>query len=293
MQSDFAQRFRIALNALSMSRGRCASEMGVDKSLVGRWASGTGGPSASNRERLTRLLATKCPGFTLLDWDREIEDFAALFGVAVPGAVERTGDAFHASLLEIAQPSMDANVAAYEGFWRTTHASLFEQGQFCQQHGLIRRTSTGALEFEGGADGIRYRGAMFPVGGQLFALGGDDVRNIPSLMILNVMAVPKVLLMDGLVLTASSPLRIPTAYPVVFERVGDLSHDRATDNARMAQLVDRPEVVEDPALVAAVVRKHLLRDDGHGAARGSDEVALTAPLSPQLAQMIALSRRAP
>ena len=286
MDDSFAQKFRLALDALSISRGRFASEMGVDKSLVGRWASGSVGPSAINLERITRLLATKQPGFTLLDWKGDLPAFARRFGVAVPNAPDRSGDAFHASLLGIIQPSMDSNLEPYEGFWRTTHASLFEPGRFCQQHGLIRRARSGVLEFEGGAEGIRYRGAMFPVASQLYAIGGDDVRNIPSMMIMNVMAVPKINFMDGLVLTANSPLRIPSSYPVVFDRIDDLSGDRARDDARMADLMMKPEALEDPSVLPIFVREHLLRDSGPEAARKGGDAVLSAPVTSRLSLMM-------
>ncbi|WP_146150982.1 helix-turn-helix domain-containing protein [Allosphingosinicella deserti] len=291
MHDDFAEKLRLALDALSMSRGRFAAELGVDKSLVGRWASGAVIPSAANRERITHLLASKRPGFSLLDWKREISDFAMLFGASAQKVVERADDPFHASLLQIVQPSIDANVGAYEGFWRTTHASLFEQGRFCQQYGIIRRASSGVLDFEGGADGIRYRGAMFPVAGQLFCIGGENVRHLPSFMIFNVMAVPKISFMDGLVLTANSPLRIPTAYPVICERIADLSGDRARDEAYMAELMRRPEAMEDSSLLPPVMREHLLRGVDSDTAKGIGGMMLTASLSPQLGEIIALSQR--
>jgi transcriptional regulator with XRE-family HTH domain len=292
MARAFADRFRLALDALSMSRGRFASELGVDKSLVGRWASGTSAPSAVNRERLTRLLAAKRPGFSLLDWDLPLPEFARIFGA--PDRVPAGGPsvALQASLLNLAVASVDADKAPYEGFWRTTHASLFEEGSFCQQHGFIRIAPNGTLEFEAGADGIRYRGAMYPVAGQLFAIGSDDVRHLPSLMILNVMAVPKILFMDGLVLTASSPLRTPTAYPFICERIGDLSGDRAADDARAAELMNRPEAIEDSASLPEIVREHLRRDYGPTAARLGGDMNLTASSTPRLTQIIAWSRRA-
>jgi transcriptional regulator with XRE-family HTH domain len=290
MRNGFAEKFRLALDALSISRGRFAAELGVDKSLVGRWAAGTFAPSAANRERLTRLLATKRPGFSLLDWELPLPEFARRVGATVP-ELEGPPSMMQASLLNIAIPSTDADKARYEGFWRTTHASLFEQDRFCRQHGFIRLSRNGSLEFGGGADGIRYQGAMFPVAGQLFAIGSDDVRHLPSMMILNVMAVPRIIFMDGLVLTANSPLRTPTAYPVVFERIGDLSGDRSADDARAAELMNRPEAVEDSAEVPAVVREHLRRDYGPEAARRGGELNLNAPHSPRLAEMVALAQR--
>ena len=63
----FTARLELILKALSLTRGRLAAELGVDKSLVGRWVSGAVKPSALNLERLTAFVARRQPGFTLLD----------------------------------------------------------------------------------------------------------------------------------------------------------------------------------------------------------------------------------
>lgn len=291
MTDEFAQQLTLALKALSMSRGRLASEMGVDKSLVGRWASGSVRPSAYNLERLTRFLAEKRPGLTLLDWDRTLPEFASLFGVAeVVEARARIGAGLSGTLQDMVRNAVDSHLGAYEGFWRTTHASVFQPGCFCQQHGMIR-IENGELQFELGADGIRYGGSMSPVEGQIFAIASDSVRRVPSFLILNVVPMPKILLMDGLLVAASSSLRIPTAYSIIFERVGDLSGDRAIDDAHAEGLMQRPEFVDDDDVTEAV-RQHLLRDFGPTAASEGGEMMLSAPLTPRLAQILALSRSA-
>ncbi|MET4682620.1 helix-turn-helix domain-containing protein [Brevundimonas faecalis] len=288
---DFAKRFTLALKALSMSRGRLALEMGVDKSLVGRWASGSVRPSAYNLERLTRFLAEKRPGLTLLDWDRSLPEFATLFGVdAAVAARTKSGSGLSGALQDMVRNAVDSHLTAYEGFWRTTQASVFQPGCFCQQHGIIR-IEDDELRFELGADGIRYGGSMSPVEGQVFAIASDSVRHVPSFLILNVVPMPKIVLMDGLLIAACSSLRIPTAYSIIFERVGDLSRDRAADDAYATALMQRPEFVEDDD-VAEVVRQHLLRDFGPKAASEGGEMMLSAPLTPRLAQIMALSRAA-
>ncbi|MFA6112656.1 MAG: helix-turn-helix transcriptional regulator [Sphingomonas sp.] len=291
MPEHFADRLNLGLKALSMSRGRLASELGVDKSLVGRWASGSVRPSAYNLERLTHFLAEKRPGMTLLDWERGMGDFATLFGVEIAEpCVEAANSTLSGQLTDLVRNAIDSRVEAYEGFWRTTHASVFEPGRLCQQHGIIRREGGGELRFELGANDIRYGGSMFPVEGQLFAIASDSVRHVPSFLILNVVAMPRIALLDGLLIAASSSLRIPSAYAIIFERIGDLSGDREADDAHVATLMARPEFVEDDA-VPAVVRSHLLRDFGPKAAEQGGEMMLTAPLTPRLAQIIALMNR--
>ena len=291
MSDDFAQRLTLALKALSMSRGRLASEMGVDKSLVGRWASGSVRPSAHNLERLTHFLAKKQPGLTLLDWDRSLPEFAALFGVdRAVDARAPNGAGLSGELRSMARDAVDSHPTSYEGFWRTTHASVFLPGSLCQQHGIIR-IENDELRFELGADGIRYGGSMSPIEGQIFAIASDSVRRVPSFLILNVVPTPKIVLMDGLLIAASSSLRIPSAYSIIFERVGDLSGNRAADDAHAARLMQRPEFVQDDD-VAGIVRQHLLRDIGPKAASEGGEMMLTAALTPRLAQIMALSTAA-
>lgn len=290
MSDQFGPRLSLALKALSMSRGRLAMELGVDKSLVGRWASGGTRPSAHNLERLTHHLAGRRPGLTLLDWERPLPEFAALFGVEMARqGTDTAHGGLYGALADVVRNSVESQVSAYEGFWRSTHASVFEPGRFCQQHGVIRRGDEGGLQFEIGADGIRYGGAMYAVEGQVFGIANDSVRNVPSFLILNVVAAPKITLLDGLLIAASSSLRAPTAYSIIFERVGDLSGDRLADNARATALMERPEFVEDPSVLPAVVRSHLLRDFGPEAAARGGEMMLTASLTPRLAQIMAMA----
>lgn len=289
MRAYFAQRFTLALKALSMSRGRLASELGVDKSLVGRWASGAVQPSAYNLERLTHYLALKRPGLTLLDWDRDLPAFAELFGVTLAESALGTSPGLAGTVQEMVRNAVEGRLEAYEGFWRSTHASFFEPGRFCHQYGVIRKGQGGGLAFELGAIGVRYGGSMSPVEGQVFAVASDNVRNVPAFMIFNVVAAPKIVLLDGLLLAASSSLRVPAAYAIILERIGDLSGDPETDDRHLAEIMNRPEVLASPDDVPDVVRRHLLRDFGPQAAAEGGEMMLSAPLTPRLAEILALS----
>ena len=80
MSETFAKKLELVLKVLSMSRSRLAADLGVDKSVVGRWVSGAVQPSAHNLSLLSALIAERIPGFTALDWDRSLEAFAELLG---------------------------------------------------------------------------------------------------------------------------------------------------------------------------------------------------------------------
>ncbi|MDP5277505.1 hypothetical protein Q9Q95_01105 [Sphingomonas sp. DG1-23] len=289
MANGFGDRLTLALKALSMSRGRLAAELQVDKSLVGRWASGAVHPAAHNLERLTHFLAEKHPGLTLLDWEREPADFAALFGVdLVAAAPERSsGVTLPAETLDAAHASTDLRGEAYEGFWRATHPAVIAPGRFFHEHGIIRRGAAGLLEFELGGPDVRYVGSILPIEGQVFVIATDTVRHLPCFMIFNIVTTPKIVLMDGVLLTAGNAMRDPAAYPIVMERIGDLSRDTEADDAHAAGLMSRPQFVHDESLVSPAMRAHLVRDFGPEASRVGGALLLTASGTPHLAAIIA------
>src|SRR5215472_7657504 len=86
---SFGKKLELALKRLSMSRARLAADLGVDKSVVGRWVTGAVRPSGHNLSRLSALIAGRIPGFSALDWDRDLAGFAEALGAdpdAVPAA---------------------------------------------------------------------------------------------------------------------------------------------------------------------------------------------------------------
>jgi len=288
MSDGFGDRLTVALKAVSMSRGRLAAELGVDKSLVGRWASGAVQPSAYNLEKLTHFLAGKCPGLTLLDWERDTVDFAGLFGVTLAvAAPEQTRLDLPAETLDAARASTDHRGSGYEGFWRATHPAVIAPGRFFHEHGMIRLGDGGLLTFELGGPDVRYKGSILPIEGQVFVIATDTVRHLPAFMIFNLVTMPKIILMDGILLTAGNAMRDPSAYPIVLERIGDLSGDREADDAHAAELMSRPQFVHDDSLVSDAMRRHLIRDFGPSAAETGGDLLLTVSPTPALAQIIA------
>jgi adenylate cyclase len=75
----FAHKFQLALEALNWSRTRCARELGVDKSVVSRWASGGARPTEHNLTRFTDLIQRAHPRFQAGDWRLNAEAFVARF----------------------------------------------------------------------------------------------------------------------------------------------------------------------------------------------------------------------
>ena len=281
----FSANLRLVLKALSMSRGRLASELGVDKSLVGRWASGAVTPSDHNLERLTRLIADRQEGFTLLDWEREPTELAEMFGVTAPvkspqfTAPEIPG-------LATARMMTELRGAAYEGFWRVTRPAVIAPGRFCRDHGLIRRGGTGLLEFQLGNPDFRFVGWALPFEGQLFCVASDPFGTMPSFLVMNGVPMPKADLLDGMILTAFNALRLPAAYPIILERIGELSGDVDADDARAAELIAAHEQFVADGDVPDRIRDHLLRDIGPAAAAAGGDMLLTASHTSVLSRQV-------
>jgi adenylate cyclase len=84
--NDFARKFRLALEALNWSRTRCARELGVDKSVISRWASGVARPTEHNLTRLTAIIQRTRPRFQPSAWRLDPTPFAALLKAEVAPA---------------------------------------------------------------------------------------------------------------------------------------------------------------------------------------------------------------
>lgn len=284
----FAQKLDLALKSLSLSRGRLAAALGVNKSVVSRWGSGAASPSALNLESLTVFLASRKPGFSLLDWDRELPAFAQVLGVGAalaPAAAANAGvlDAIFAPVLDAARQTIPQRTAPYEGFWRSTQPVPGRPPRYVSLYGLIRRRGDGLMEFRGGCAGLLYEGWLLPTEGKLFALVLDGWGQTPLMMILNSVALPRATRLDGLCLTTlMDSNRTPIATPIVFERLADLSGDAATDDRTFEDLKTR-EPFTDPEDLSPEIRAHLMRDVGPAAAAAGGEMLLMSTLSTSLA----------
>src|SRR6476646_1935910 len=74
--ADFVHKFGLVLKACNLSRGRLAQTVGVDKSVVSRWASGVQAPTDHNLTLLTEAVTRHRPGFARPDWDLDQQAFA-------------------------------------------------------------------------------------------------------------------------------------------------------------------------------------------------------------------------
>lgn len=276
--TPFAQKLDLVLKALSMSRGRLASSLGVDKSVVSRWASGAVTPSAVNLDSLTALIASRRAGFTLLDWDRDLAGLAQMFGVeaATPAAPPSTSvlDVLYASALEATRKASQGYTRSYEGFWRATFPGTGVPYAFLNIHGMIRLTEAGILEFRAACFGLLFDGVLLLLEGQVFMFAMDHTAKTPTVFVMNGVNLPKVTRLDGLCLSAAADAgRTPLAIPVVMDRLGDLTGDRAADDATCQELFMR-NPIPAPDKISDQVREHLIRDIGPKAVAAGGDLLL-------------------
>jgi transcriptional regulator with XRE-family HTH domain len=263
MSEPFSQKLALVLKLLSLSRARMAANMGVDKSVVGRWVAGAARPSAHNLSRLTAQVAKRAPGFTILDWDRSLDDLAALFRVE-PGrsAPIAFGGGLPMPLLGQALAMTAQWGAAYEGFFRSTRPFAQYPGRFVHDQCLVRRDGSGLLRLNLANGSVFVDAWLLPLRDHVFVIGSDFTNATMAFALLNGVVSEKVETLDGLILSLTQGTdQTPTATPIVLQRTGDLSGDRAADDARFAELAGgdslAPEGSVPPALQA-----HLARDFG-------------------------------
>lgn len=284
--NNFPAKLDVVMKALSLSRGRLAADLGVDKSVVARWATGVVSPSGHNLAALTTLVAGRKPGFSMLDWDREPPALVALFGGQATETMAPAAPVagLPPAVIEQARATTERRGAAYEGFWRTTRPSMLMQRRFFHDHGMIRREANGLLAIQFGGAGLLFEGLMLPAEGQLFVTVYDTVGFTPIYLILNGVPLPKASMLDGLVMGAAlNAARSPSAYPIIMERIGDLTGDRAADDATCAELLRRDPLAPEGS-VPETIERYLIRDIGPAAAKAGGELFLMAPVASSLSR---------
>ena len=290
MSETFAKKLELTLKVLSMSRARLAADLAVDKTVVGRWVSGAVQPSAHNLSLLSALIAEKIPGFTALDWDRSLAAFAELIGAdlkSVAGHLPPPGSA----LTGLPLAGMEQFIAAtnlrgsaYEGFYRSTRPFILQPGRYMHDYCLVRVDPNGLLRTRVGAGGTIADGWLLPAGNQLFAVTVDVISGAVLFGIFHGVATPKAEVIDGLILAPSLDVgRTPAAYPLVFERVGDLSDNPDADDALFMQLAARDPVAPEGS-ISEEMRRHLTPDVGPAAAALGGELLLLLPLTRSLSR---------
>ncbi len=285
---SFANRLELVLKALSMSRARLAADLGIDKSLAGRWVSGAVQPSAYNLERLTALVAGRCPGFTMLDWDRDLIAVAERLGVdpaaetaaALPPADRRQAllPPLPYGLVELARRETRRRGQAYEGRWKATRLSSSGALRYMVEHAIIRCDGD-QLDFRHFGGGWEVRGWLLVLSVQLYGVICDASDDSIGFYVLNGVTAARADCIDGIFSTVCADRSLtPNAQAIVFERVGPLADD---DEDWVASHIARSAVTaaED---ISDAVRAAIAPDIGPAAVANGGEAMLRVPIGRSL-----------
>jgi transcriptional regulator with XRE-family HTH domain len=287
MHESFADKLAFVLKVLSISRARLAADLGVDKSVVARWASGAAKPSAHNLARLSSLMSQKFPGFTALDWESDIDTLSSALGIeprAAPAARAPGGPPGLAlPLIDQILAATALRAPAYEGFYRSTRPFSGYPGNYVRDACLVRRGEDGLLRLKMSSGGISVEGWVLPLQNQLFVIGAEITTGAMVFAILHGVNATRAEVLDGLTLSTTLDAgRTPSATAIVLHRIGDLTGDVAADDAHLAEL-GGDDSTASPGSVPESVRRHLARDMGSAQAPG-DEGVLRLPIAASIAR---------
>ena len=231
--TSFAEKLKILLKTLSLSRAGLAAGLNVDKSLVGRWASGAVIPSEHNLSLLTQFIAERVDGFTMLEWERDLPAFSERLGITTgTGQPNSMAGWIPDALIEEATRGAKRRATSYDGIWRSTRSSSDLPGRFLHDITLIRSDDSGIIEFSSGIEGVRYHGRAMLLQHQLFSIAADEDAVTMMFGIFNGVARQKAEVLDGLsVATLRDAGSSPACSSVVLHRIADLTGDRDGDHA--------------------------------------------------------------
>lgn len=255
---SFSEKLRMVLKSLSISRAGLAAGLNVDKSLVGRWASGAVKPSEHNLSLLTRFIAERVDGFSMLDWDADIGAFSARLGVDGPVSDISMRNWLPEALLEEATRGAKRRAVSYDGIWRSTRFSSDLPGRFLHDITMIRSNELGVIDFSSGIEGIRYRGRALLLQHQLFSMAADEDSVTMMFGIFNGVARQKAEVLDGLSIgTLRDAGSSPACSAVIMHRISDLTGDAGDDEELFEASVAAQNPLAPEGSVPDDIRAHL------------------------------------
>jgi len=258
------------LKALVVSRAGLARELNVDKSLVGRWASGTVMPSEHNLAKITRYVGENVDGFTLLDWESDLDALKDRLGLTRSPGMSAPSSAIMEQMLpksvvDTVRSDMQQSGKAYEGLWRTTRASNDLPGRFVHDICLTQQRPDGILRFRVGVEGVRYDGFSLLLQHQLFSVAWDTTTSAMIFSIINGVARQRPEVLDGINLsTLRDAGGSPTASGCILERIGELSGDDAADEALYEKTIAELNPLAPEGSISAELVQHLTRNVSDG-----------------------------
>lgn len=214
---------RAEFSRLTLSR-----DLGVDRSVIGRWLGGVNQPTGHNLTRLTDIVRRYRPEVTVDFWQQPLP--ASVNGKAYPNAHEPAAEVLTITGLRAKQRSeIDAN---YLGLWGGFYQSTQNRGSvvLAAMHVWDSETGLRCIFTEGR---VSATGAGVAMGPRLHAiLEIEPMHDRLCLFVFNGIGSPDAVLMDGIyMISAGETVTCATASPIVLFRLGD-----AVDFARVGGL---------------------------------------------------------
>ncbi|MGZ3376968.1 MAG: hypothetical protein ACXU8S_10265 [Phenylobacterium sp.] len=281
----FSENLTLVLKLLSLSSAKLAASLEIDKSVANRWLNGRTRPSAHSLSRLSAFVATHAPGFSTLDWERDPESLAALFGADANAIAKPALPAFPPGLrLDEWGPLIERSrisAKGYEGFFRTTRPHPSLPGRFLIEHAHVRPDVAGLPSVSIGSVEVVANGWLMPLHHLVYIMVANPLTGTMLFGIFNGVDHPKVERFDGLIVIPSSNAgNAPVATAMICERIADLSGDEAADARRFAELTRSTALAAEDA-VPDEIKAHLAHDSGPSHATTGDWV-LTMSLARSL-----------
>ncbi len=242
----FAPKLRMALARGNISRAVLAKEVGIDKSVVARWLSGSVRPTEHRLVRLTQVIARRVPDFDMELWTLEEDSFhQRLRPPAALAPSPATGPGLLAASTQwAAAQGLDRAVSQYGGLW----FFLYDSVRVARAFGLVGefRPGPGVLDCEIRDDGNWHgRGPGWALNGKVW-IALEEIQHCDSFGfgVFWGTSNRKAEMLDGLAMVREfAHTAAPGATHLVGFRLGDLLDDPAAARERWAACVARVGVL--------------------------------------------------
>lgn len=244
----FGEKLGLALKVTSISRGRLAASVSVDKSVVSRWLSDSVRPSGHNLTLITNLLRQELQlAFSLLTWELDYPDFARAIGAPeilvqhqpVPADGDGAAPVLPLQAISVSRAAVPREGWVFPGLYIGYRNAYANNGIVIVQALLLRLE--GERLTARFSDGLfNYRGEALLLRGQLFVVMEETTRLDELLsMVLNGVSAPMADVLDGLIMgVAADRTSTPSCTTIVWQRQADVTGDEALDESAWSGCVD-------------------------------------------------------
>lgn len=247
---EFAARLGLALKQANISPSALGAAVGVDKSVVSRWLAGRVRPTQHNLARIAAVIAERIPGFSMLDFDSPT--LARSRDDAAGTGFDANSLPVHFSILESARNETARRGMEYFGIYTLYYWSFGQPGRFARM-AMMLRPENGLIEARYGADGYSFLGWALLLLNRMYLVMSEERFEAMTFMVLNAGQQPKARFITGILTGPAEGLLVPTSAAVVLVRNADISSDRASDMALFDIESQRPAIIDEAEVPAAVL----------------------------------------